>query len=215
MVDCETSRDWAESRLEAGNPNALVPLAEQSMRLSGLLIRAGRHEPALEMAALALEAASRAADQEVGPFQSLFLRAKLAMADACLGANRFADAEDHVFEAIETIPELVDSVLFGADLYARLLTYDDDRLERGGLPRDEVEESYAELLAQLDARCPDELICQLARARYDVLVNERFEEADALLEAGPLSRDADPRARTLQARLAEELEAARGTTPGI
>ena len=57
----------------------------------------------------------------------------------------YADAEDMLFELIDAgHPELIPQ---GIELYERMLAKPDDELERGKLPRDEVEDGLAQLRA--------------------------------------------------------------------
>lgn len=55
----------------------------------------------------------------------------------------FADAEDVLFELVDAGHE--DIVPAGIELYQRLLAKSDDELERGRLPREEVEDGLAQL----------------------------------------------------------------------
>lgn len=61
------------------------------------------------------------------------------------GAGRLADAEDALFRLLDVDPSAVDD---GLAFYDRALLLDDAALERGGLPREEVEESRREILAR-------------------------------------------------------------------
>jgi hypothetical protein len=65
-------------------------------------------------------------------------------------SGRFDDAEDLLFEALEARSGAGAEVLVeGATaFYRRLLDKDDEALAEGGLPRDEVEASLAEILAR-------------------------------------------------------------------
>ena len=59
----------------------------------------------------------------------------------------FADAEDALFELIEAGHEEI--VVPGIELYERLLAKSDEELERGKLPRSEVEEGLSQLRARV------------------------------------------------------------------
>jgi hypothetical protein len=59
----------------------------------------------------------------------------------------FADAEDVLFELVDAGDE--DAVAFGIGLYQRLLAKSDAELERGKLPREEVEDALSQLRARL------------------------------------------------------------------
>lgn len=60
--------------------------------------------------------------------------------------GNYADAEDVLFELLDAGHE--DVAPFGIELYQRLLEKSDAELERGGLPRDEVEDGLAQLRAR-------------------------------------------------------------------
>ncbi|GMR24429.1 MAG: DUF6483 family protein [Acidobacteriota bacterium] len=57
--------------------------------------------------------------------------------------GHFADAEDVLFELVDAGHE--DFINAGIELYQRLLAKSDDELERGELPREEVEEGLSQL----------------------------------------------------------------------
>ena len=61
-------------------------------------------------------------------------------------AEQFAQAEDVLFHLLEDHPGDESILEAGLSLYDRLLQLSDFKLQSGGLPRDEVEESLAELL---------------------------------------------------------------------
>lgn len=61
-------------------------------------------------------------------------------------AEQFAQAEDVLFHLLEDHPGDETILEAGLSLYDRLLQLSDFKLQSGGLPRDEVEESLAELL---------------------------------------------------------------------
>ena len=59
--------------------------------------------------------------------------------------GQFAKAEDRLFELIEQIENRTPALELGNSFFHRLLAKDDESLERGGLPRVEVEAGLAEL----------------------------------------------------------------------
>jgi tetratricopeptide (TPR) repeat protein len=73
---------------------------------------------------------------------------RLALARVLESLERYADAEDAIFEAVEDLPDESGPVDAGIAFYQRLLALPDEQLEHGGLPRDEVKSSLAELLAR-------------------------------------------------------------------
>lgn len=59
--------------------------------------------------------------------------------------GRFASAEDILFHAMDDHPAEPEFARLGMAFYERLESAEDDRLERGGLPRDEVREGLEQL----------------------------------------------------------------------
>jgi tetratricopeptide (TPR) repeat protein len=73
---------------------------------------------------------------------------RLGLARVLESLGRYGDAEDEIFEAVDDLPDETGLVDAGIAFYQRLLALDDEALERGGLPREEVKSSLAELLGR-------------------------------------------------------------------
>lgn len=71
--------------------------------------------------------------------------------DYALYTGRFADAEDKLFSMLSELGATENVVTKGRKVYKYLLQQDDDDLEKGDLPRDEVEEGRSEFETQLTA----------------------------------------------------------------
>jgi tetratricopeptide (TPR) repeat protein len=127
----------ADLHAEAGNQAAAVPRYRRALALAGFL--AARSET-LPDATLAADLVERAATLE--PSQAH--RRQLARVLEALG--RYADAEDALFEAIDTDPDDPGPVDTAIAFCQRLLALDPEALAAGGLPLDEVKASLAELL---------------------------------------------------------------------
>lgn len=187
-VDLEQALEVAEAA-SAQDPKQWLHRAFMTCtRLVEMATRQKWPEVALKWAQHEMKLADRLVDASVGPFGADYVRARMDLAKAFIDNGQFDAAEDHIFGAIESASEHVDVVLFGTDLYAVLTTKTDEELQAGGLPRDEVEDSYAELLAKLDTNCTsvqEKEIAVLSRARFDCLVNGRFDSAAQALEQEP------------------------------
>lgn len=168
IADIGLARETASRLGQMLGPSARVDL---SLRLAGLERQSGNSPGAMKHCGEALEVSTEAVHKDPAKFHAIFLRSKIAMADACFENGHYSDGEDHLFEAVDRMPDLIDTVLVGMDLYAALLSKSDGELEDGGLPRDEVEDSFAELLAKLDTRCQDPELCSLAHARFRALTD--------------------------------------------
>src|SRR6266516_330025 len=110
---------------------------------------AGRSDELLDTG-LAGDLVERTGGMALSPSQ------RLALARVLESLGRYADAEDALFEAIDALPADTGLVDAGIAFYQRLLALQDADLETGGLPRDEVKSSLAELLRrQLPEEDPD------------------------------------------------------------
>jgi len=64
-------------------------------------------------------------------------------------AGSFASAENALFRVLDTVPGHPEVIKRGQEFYTAILALDDAKLEAGGLPRDEAEESFEELNGML------------------------------------------------------------------
>lgn len=114
--------------------------ATRYRRALGLAAYLASHTGSLPDPALAGRLAARAEDLDLAPRQRLYL-CRLQE-----GLGRYADAEDSLFAVIDDDPDDVATIDQGIAFYQRLLAREDDDLEAGGLPRDEVRAALSELL---------------------------------------------------------------------
>lgn len=167
--------ELGEALLKAGQTQWVPQVVDASGRLAGVLRALGRASeglPFAERAARWAEAAMESGSQ-AGP--RLFVGTQLQLVDINFALDRFAQAETHLFRAVDTTND-VNAMLVGTGFYMALLRYPDDRLAKGNLPKDEVEESLTELLQKLrSANLPGELMDILVarravttQARYDI-----------------------------------------------
>ncbi|HYT24987.1 MAG TPA: DUF6483 family protein [Actinomycetota bacterium] len=109
-------------------------------RALGLAAYLASHMGRLPDRGLAARLAARAGELDLTAAQRLHL----CRLQEALG--RYADAEDSLFEAIDGAPDPTAAIDQGIAFYQRLLARDDDDLEAGGLPRDEVRAALVDLL---------------------------------------------------------------------
>ncbi|MBU6160591.1 MAG: hypothetical protein KGO50_05680 [Myxococcales bacterium] len=171
--------ELGEAMLKAGEARWVPQVVDASGRLAGVLRALGRAAeglPFAERAARWAEAAMEADGQANGQMGlKLFVGTQLQLVDINFALDRFAQAETHLFRAVDTTND-VNAMLVGTGFYMALLRYPDDRLAKGNLPKDEVEESLTELLQKLrSANLPGELMDILVarravttQARYDI-----------------------------------------------
>lgn len=133
----EVVKSEADVHAQAGNRQAAAVRYRRALSLAGYL--AGRSGDLLD-AGLAADVVERTGDMALTPAQ------RFSLARLLESLGRYADSEDALFEAIDERPAETGLVDSGIAFYQRLLALPDADLERGGLPRDEVKSSLAELL---------------------------------------------------------------------
>ncbi len=121
----------------AGRPEDAFVRYRRALRL---LLRLADDSPPLPDPKLAAEVARRLDAYELTPATRL----ELCRLYEALG--RYGDAEDALFEAIETDPDDPTAVDAGIAFYRRLLGLDRAELEAGNLPVEEVRAALADLL---------------------------------------------------------------------
>jgi tetratricopeptide (TPR) repeat protein len=137
----------ADLHAEAGRRAAAALRYRRALALAGFL--AARSE-ALPDAALAADLVDRVAALDLSAAQ----RTQLARVLEALG--RYADAEDALFDAIDTDPDDHGPVDAAIAFCQRLLALDPAALAAGGLPLDEVKASLAELLRRQPGDADDD-----------------------------------------------------------
>ena len=143
----EVVKSEADVHAQAGHQQAAATRYRRALSLAGYV--AGRSEDLLDTE-LAGDVVERTSGMALTPSQ------RLGLARVLESLGRYADAEDALFEAIDDLPADTSLVDAGIAFYQRLLALQDADLETGGLPRDEVKSSLAELLRrQLPEEDPD------------------------------------------------------------
>jgi len=133
----EVVKSEADVQAQAGHEQAAAVRYRRALSLAGFL--ASRSSELLDT-----ELAGDVVERTSGMALNAGQRLDLARVLESLG--RYADAEDVLFEAIDDLPADTGLVDAGIAFYQRLLALEDADLETGGLPRDEVKSSLAELL---------------------------------------------------------------------
>jgi hypothetical protein len=135
----------------AENNSSLNARAAQGcQQLSVLLFNEERFDDALAWGRKA-EALSEAAYQAIGE-QALpiYVTSQINLISYYEKASQFADAEDCLFKALEVVGNNPQLLARGKAFYEQCRKQADNRLEAGNLPREEVEEGYAEILDRIE-----------------------------------------------------------------
>ncbi|MCA9518775.1 MAG: hypothetical protein KC635_27760 [Myxococcales bacterium] len=141
-----------DEAIALGDRLDLAGQAEAQELLTELRLTAALARNDLGAVGLAREHAQRAASEawaraEAGQQRAVpqYLNAQMNLVAFSEAAGDFAAAEDALFRVLKLVGPEPRVVAHGRAMYQRLLALDDDALEAGNLPRDEVEDSLAEL----------------------------------------------------------------------
>jgi hypothetical protein len=106
---------------------------------------------------------------------------QMALVDIQFARGAFADAEDHLWKAIDTAKS-AQTLVVGASFYLSLLRLEDAPLEEGGLPRGEVIDALDELYEKIYAASPPDDVWELLLARREVIRDRRADVGEEILE---------------------------------
>jgi tetratricopeptide (TPR) repeat protein len=168
------------SAIASGMGEIIPQMIETTGRVSQLrrmLNRTGESLPLVERAARWAQMAWEAG-APLGP--RLYVATQFQLVDVNFGLERFAQAEDHLWKAVDTAKDL-QSVVMATGFYFALMRLDDATLEAGNLPREEVVVASTEALERAKAGgCPADLLEMLA-SRSQLLTGAGASEAERLL----------------------------------
>lgn len=168
------------SAIASGMGEIIPQMIETTGRVSQLrrmLNRTAESLPLVERAARWAQMAWEAG-APLGP--RLYVATQFQLVDVNFGLERFAQAEDHLWKAVDTAKDL-QSVVMATGFYFALMRLDDATLEAGNLPREEVLVASSEALARAEAGgCPADLLEMLA-SRSKLLSGTDASEAEHLL----------------------------------
>ena len=168
------------SAIASGMGEIIPQMIETTGRVSQLrrmLNRTAESLPLVERAARWAQMAWEAG-APLGP--RLYVATQFQLVDVNFGLERFAQAEDHLWKAVDTAKDL-QSVVMATGFYFALMRLDDATLEAGNLPREEVLVASSEALARAEAGgCPADLLEMLA-SRSKLLSGTDASEAERLL----------------------------------
>lgn len=159
----ERAGEMAEELADAGRASFLAQFAQGCQQLSVILFEDERYEDALHWgreAEVMSERAYEALGQRVLP---IYIISQINLISYNEKLGRYADGEDCLWKALDVAGDDPRILQRGVGFYETCRKQADKRLERGNLPRDEVEEGYEELRERVEAAGGLEEIRQKAR----------------------------------------------------
>ncbi len=170
-----------ESLVTDGAAQLAPQLVEVAGRLTVVLRAAKRLDEALEVAERATRWAEAAYETGSPAGLRLYVATQMALVDIQFARGAFADAEDHLWKAIDTAKS-AQTLVVGASFYLSLLRLEDAPLEEGGLPRGEVIDALDELYEKIYAASPPDDVWELLLARREVIRDRRADVGEEILE---------------------------------
>lgn len=182
LIECG-GRLFAATKAQ-GRASAALPAVEQLSRIAVATFEA-TGQPALE----------------------LFVNAQMHRINALIEVKRFAEAEDQLWHMIDGSGQ--GNILMSApDFYTSIWKCDDADLQQGGLPRDEITESWEDAIDRAVKRDADPVVIDVMRQRFRLHTEDAVEATQKFLSEH--SKDAStlaPLAAALLRGLQNELKA--------
>jgi tetratricopeptide (TPR) repeat protein len=190
-----------EQKLAAGDTQWLGPVVSASQQLANVLRQLGRSAEGLPHAERAARWAEAALESNPQAAMRMFVGTQLTLVDLNFATDQFAQAETHLFRAVDATDD-PQAIIIGTGFYLALLRYDDERLARGDLPRDEVEESLHELIERFKGMNAAQELVEVIQARRAVMRSRTLTPAAPLMEK---YRDKQLPAQSALAQLLQQL----------
>lgn len=157
------AREFADELADAGQPNYLAQLAQGCQQLSVIFFEEERFEDALHWGRAAEELSERAFDTLGQGVLRIYVVSQVNLISYYEKLGRFADGEDCLWKALDVAGDEPRILHRGAAFYETCRKQADKRLEKGNLPREEVDDGYAELKARIEEAGGMETVQQQAR----------------------------------------------------
>ena len=138
-----------EDLIREGNVQLLPQLVEASGRLTTLLRSTREFSEASEVIERAEKWAENAYNAKHPAGNMLYVGTQLQLVDVRYAQLKLADAEDHLWKAIEIAGD-GRTLTIGTGFYFMLMRHDENLLIEGELPKEEVMESLKEIMEQVE-----------------------------------------------------------------
>jgi tetratricopeptide (TPR) repeat protein len=146
----EKSLKLVEAMAEAGEARGLAQASQACQRLSVMLFEGGEHERALKWGKTAEQLSERAYESLGQEVLGIYVVSQINLISYNEQLGLFADAEDALWKGLEVSANHVDILRRGAAFYQNARKQADARLEKGNLPREEVEDGLKDLQQIID-----------------------------------------------------------------
>lgn len=148
--EMQQALELARQMSDHGDQNGLPQAAQACQRLSVMLFEAGEHERALEWGTNAEELSEDAYEVLGQDVLGIYVVSQINLISYNEQLGYFADAEDALWKGLEVSGNHTDILQRGVAFYENARKQADARLEKGNLPRPEVEEGYEDLQEVID-----------------------------------------------------------------
>lgn len=131
------------------NKAAHAQAAQGCQQMSVLLFHEGKFEEALTWGRRAEELSEKAYHEIGEPVLGVYVTSQINLISFHEKVEQFADAESALFKALDVVGNHPQLLLRAKNFYEQCRKLADAKLEAGNLPREEVEESYEEIMERI------------------------------------------------------------------
>ena len=136
--------------IDGGNKTLYVQATQGCQQLSVQFFQSDEFDKALKWGRVAEELSEEAFEELGQEVVSIYIVSQINLISYNEKLFRFADAEDSFGKAIDLVGNDPRLLKRGKDFYEFCRKQSDERLQAGGLPRDEVEDGYADVLERIE-----------------------------------------------------------------
>lgn len=136
---------------EDGKKQISVQVAQSAQQISVALFNQKQMERARHWGLVAEDYSERAYEAHGEPALPVYITSQINLVSFHEGLGHFADAENALFKALDVVGDHPQILERARIFYEECRKLADPVLEAGNLPREEVEDSYAEILAKIES----------------------------------------------------------------
>lgn len=202
----QEATQYGTTLVTEGQVQVLPQLVECAGRLFAAAKARGHASEALPMVEQVARIATATFEAQGAPALEIFVNAQMHRINALLESGRFAEAEDQLWHMIDGSGQ--GNILLSApDFYVSLWKRSDAELVSGGLPREEIVESWEDAIEQAARRDAGPVAVEVMRQRFQLHTADATELTQAFLAAQASKRsDLSPLAAAMIQGLQKELQ---------
>lgn len=147
----------------ANNKAVYAQAAQGCQQMSVLMFHDENYEGALKWGRRAEDFSEKAYNEVGEQMLGVYVTSQINLISFFEKMGQLADAESALYKALDVVGPHPQILLRGKDFYAQCRKLDDSKLIAGDLPRDEVDDGYADLMTRIDEIGGEEKLMEIVQ----------------------------------------------------